>query len=122
MNANVDNAIVGIKETVGTLKEQVDVMQNQLAVREEKLSQTFYVFNIRDCMEKFTPVLWHEGRRKHPMFICGIDIGDDGEEYCALSTTKDRAQRKSADVGDIWRGWILQMYDKKASRYAPYQY
>jgi len=120
MSANVDNAIVGIKETVGTLLERVDAMQNQLAVREEKPSRTFCVFNIRACMEKFTPVLWHEGGRKHQMFICGFEIWADGEEYCALSSTKERARKKCADVGDIWRGWLrLALCDTRA-RNAPY--
>ena len=119
MNANVDNAIVGLKDTVCTLKEQVDAMQNQLAVREEKRSQKIYVFNIRACIDNFTPVLWHEGGRKHQMYICGFEIGNDGEEYCALSSTKERAQKKSADVGDIWSGWLKMLCDTKA-RYAPY--
>jgi len=119
MNANVDNAIVGLKDTVCTLQEQVDAMQNQLAVREEKPSQTFYVFNIRACIDNFTPVLWNEGGRKHQMYICGFEIGNDGEEYCALSSTKERAQKKSADVGDIWSGWLKMLCDTKA-RYAPY--
>ena len=118
MSATVDNAIVGLKETVCTLQEQVDAMQNQLANREEKPSQTLYVFNIRACMQ--IPVLWHEGGRKHPMYICGIHKGDDGEEYCSLSTTKERAAKKSADVGDIWHGWVSQMLCDMEARYAPY--
>ena len=100
MNANVDNAIVGLKDTVCTLQEQVDAMQNQLAVRDERPTNHLYQVNVQVYMDTRKLVIWHEGGREHQMFISdgSIRTMEDGHQYVALASCKFEAARGSADV------------------------
>ena len=102
MNANVDNAIVGLKDTVCTLQEQVDAMQNQLAVRDERPTNHLYQVNVQVYMDTRKLVIWHEGGREHQMFISdgSIRTMEDGHQYVALTSCKFEAARGSADVAD----------------------